>query len=302
MELIYKFNLKNYANASEPEKQTIRQSMNSSLATTGCLYLANTSIDQKAITNIQNLTNAFFQQSLEQKNTIKKPSEKTMRGYASGGKDLNESFQIGPLQYQGRTDRTDENLWPTFNVAFKKTWEDYYREMENLSANILDVFSDCLSIPYDFFIQNTSQHTCRLNGRFYPAITTPPQANQFRASPHTDDGAFAIMLPQKGRQCLEIFNAEKKSWTPIEALEGYYILNLGDLFARLTNDFWKAPLIRVTANSEQSAIDRLSITFFHSFNHDTLVKSFDAFTTTSYPSKYPPVTTAEHVALKMAKP
>lgn len=314
MDLIYKFNLKNYASATQPEKQTIRQGINSSLAMTGCLYIANTSIDQKSIINIQNLTNAFFLQSIEQKNKIKKPSEKIMRGYtglaseilaksvnAPSARDLNESFQIGPIETQGRTDRTDENMWPTFNVAFKKNWEDYYRAMENISANLLDVFSDCLNIPYDFFNKNTTQHTSRLRARFYPALTTPAEANQFRASPHTDLGAFALTLPQNGRQGLEIFNPDKKSWVPVDANDGYFTLNLGDLFARLTNDFWKAPLHRVIANGEHSTNDRLSIIYFHSFNHDTLVKSFDGFTTSSYPSRYPPVTTAEHLTNSLTK-
>jgi isopenicillin N synthase-like dioxygenase len=312
MELIYRFNLKEYARAHEAEKKNIRQLINSSLATTGCLYIANTAFNQTLLANIQTITKKFFSLPLEEKNISKRPAEKVLRGYVgiaqeslsrsknTAANDLNESFQIGPVQIQGRTDRSDENIWPIFNSSFKKCWEDYYREMENLSANMLDVFSDCLNISYDFFIKNTTQHTSRLRARFYPALGGSLKADQFRASPHTDPGAFTLLLSQKGTQGLEIFNPDKKTWEFVENIEGYFILNLGDLFARLTNDFWKAPLHRVSARNDHANDERLSILFFNSFNGTTLVKSFDAFTTTFYPSKYPPVTTADHLALKMS--
>ena len=136
-----------------------------------------------------------------------------------------------------------------------------------------------------------------MRARFYPTLTGPPEVNQFRAGPHTDFGSFSITLEQLGTKRLEFFDPERKTWAPIIPIEGHFILNLGDLFARLTNDFWKAPIHRVVAVDDGTK--QLSVIFFHSFNHDTLVKSFSAFATTSYPSKYPPVTTAEHIAQKM---
>ena len=228
---------------------------------------------------------AFASESLSWNTEIKTP------------RDLNESFVIGPLKSQGRTDRSPENIWPAFNESFKTVWENYYSEMENISANLLDIFSDCLNIPYDFFIKNTSQHTSLMRARFYPLMTSPPEVNQFRVGPHTDFGSFSITLEQTGTKRMDFFNTERKNWVPVAPIEGHFILNLGDLFARLTNDFWKAPVRRVVALDDGSK--QLSVIFLHSFNHDTLVKSFDSFATSSYPSKYPPVTTAEHIALKM---
>jgi isopenicillin N synthase-like dioxygenase len=74
---------------------------------------------------------------------------------------------------------------------------------------------------------------------------------------------------------------------------GAYIVNIGDLMARWTNDTWVSTLHRVVNPPADAgaAARRLSLVFFHNPNFDARIESLVA----GQPAKYPPTTSGEHL-------
>lgn len=305
-------------------KKNIIQQANESLTTSGFIQIRDDSIDIELLEKIHATTNSFFQLSRAEKNKVHKPLNGAPRGYSSFeseylagslgmkfSKDLNESFQIGPLRNSNSDLKPPfdlqkaNNIWPKSPEDFEMTWKKYYVEMENLSFKILKLFSIILNIHEDNFLKKSIYHTARLRARYYPQLINYANNQQYRASQHTDYGTFSIILPQKKSSGLEYFCRLQKKWKSLMPIENHFIINLGDLMTIITNEYWQAPLHRVVAplmGSEENTT-RLSLIYFHSFESDAVVEPHEIFVQKMGYKKYDPIRTADYISqkLKMAE-
>ncbi len=126
----------------------------------------------------------------------------------------------------------------------------------------------------------------------YPALERAPAAGQIRAGAHTDYGSLTILLPQAGSRGLEIFS--QGAWTEIPPTPGAFVINIGDLMARWTNDRWVSTLHRVTIPSDGGAERRQSFAFFHQPNWDAEIASLVA----DEAAKYAPVRSGPYLMSK----
>jgi isopenicillin N synthase-like dioxygenase len=85
--------------------------------------------------------------------------------------------------------------------------------------------------------------------------------------------------------------------TQVTPLEGAYVVNLGNLMQRWTNEIYTSNLHRVI---NKSGLERYSIPFFLSGNLDYQVKCLPGCEGTEGP-KYPPITVEEYVQGKYAE-
>jgi hypothetical protein len=71
-------------------------------------------------------------------------------------------------------------------------------------------------------------------------------AGQLRAGAHSDYGSITILLGEDRPGGLEICTvATNNEWQRVPAVDGAFIVNVGDLMARWTNDRWLSTLHRV---------------------------------------------------------
>jgi len=84
-----------------------------------------------------------------------------------------------------------------------------------------------------------------------------------RAGAHSDYGSLTILLPQAGSRGLEVLTPNG-DWRAVPPVEGAFIVNIGDLMARWTNDRWVSTLHRVANDGAEAA--RQSLAFFHQPN------------------------------------
>ena len=91
-----------------------------------------------------------------------------------------------------------------------------------------------------------------------------PLPGQIRAGAHTDYGTLTILYGKDKPGGLQAFSPEGK-WIDVRPPPGAFVVNIGDMMARWTNDRWVSTLHRVVnpPRSEDRA-ERLSIAFFHS--------------------------------------
>ena len=126
----------------------------------------------------------------------------------------------------------------------------------------------------------------------YPDQHTIP--GQLRASAHTDYGTMTILL-QDTRGGLQVLTKDD-TWLDVTPIPNTFVVNIGDLMARWTNDRWVSTLHRVVDPPTPGR--RQSVAFFHNINADHLVECIPTCTSAKEPAKYQPITALDHLLSK----
>lgn len=289
----------------------------------GFLAIVGHGVDPALIAGVRDVSNAFFDLPLAEKNLVARPAANVTRGYIavegeSVGRsrgvdapgDLNESIMIGPVDVSGdpyytRPDAGTHfhpNLWPEHPPALRRMYEDYFRIMGALAERLMAMFALALDLPEDFFADKVDRHISRLRVRNYPAPLTPPVPGQLRAGAHADYGSLTILATEDKPGGLQVQN-RAGDWVDVPAPKDGFIVNIGELMARWTNDQWQATLHRVVnPPMDQAAVSRrLSLVFFHNPNYDAMVAALPGTVAPGDAPKYPPATSGEHLRTQFVR-
>src|SRR5207237_9485436 len=107
-----------------------------------------------------------------------------------------------------------------------------------LSGDLLGLVAAAVRLPDgDFFADKIDRHISRLRVRNYPAPRGPAAPRQLRAGAHTDYGSLTILKTEDRPGGLQVRSPEG-AWLDIPIVDGTFIVNIGDLMARWTNDRW----------------------------------------------------------------
>ena len=87
-------------------------------------------------------------------------------------------------------------------------------------------------------------------------------------------------------------------WIRALPIDGTFVVNIGDLMMRWTNDRYVSSMHRVMNNTSDE--DRYSIVFFFSPGYDTRVACVPTCASPDMPSKYEPVISGEYCAARLA--
>ena len=209
--------------------------------------------------------------------------------------DLKESFNGGPLRVpEGMTDPEalafcfSPTPWPDV-PGFRAAWQAYYAAMETLAVRVMAAFAVALGLPRGHFAPFIDAPVSALRALYYPATGAMAEKDQQRAGAHTDYGSLTILLPQAGSRGLEIMTPGR-DWVEVPAPKGAFVINIGDLMARWTNDRWISTLHRVVAHPNQPA--RQSLAFFHQPNWEAEILPLDGS------DAYPPVRSGPYLMEK----
>ncbi|MEM6682556.1 MAG: 2-oxoglutarate and iron-dependent oxygenase domain-containing protein [Pseudomonadota bacterium] len=193
--------------------------------------------------------------------------------------------------------------FPSEVGGFHATWTSSYYALSDLAARMMKIFAVALGMPLDYFDASLERHASNLALFNYPEQTKPPQKGQLRGGAHTDFGSLTLVhsdwsLPGG----LEVQLPDGR-WIAAPNVPGAFIVNLGDMMARWTNDRWVSTMHRV-ANPPAAAgpaARRQSAVFFHVPDYDAIVSCIPSCATAANPAKYQPITVANHHMMKMGK-
>jgi isopenicillin N synthase-like dioxygenase len=271
------------------------------------------------VDDLRRHAHAFFALPLAEKLASRHPVTGTNRGYHPVGHetlsasrdeaappDLKEFFHVGPVDtrddayYTSALGRRhfEPNLWPGAPAGFERAATAYYRVMSDLVVFLMRVAALALDVNETFFDDKVDRSigTMRLN--YYPAQAVAPRPGQLRASAHTDYGGFTILSGEDVPGGLQVHTRDGR-WIDVATTPTTFVVNIGDLLMRWTNDRWLSNMHRVvnppSAGGPSPA--RLSIAFFNHPNYDVLIECLAS----QGPARHPAVLSGEYRDVKYAK-
>lgn len=307
-----------YWRGVEVEKRAVAQQIDEACRDIGFLVVAGHGVAADLIQAVDDVSREFFDLPLDEKMQVVRPAPDVTRGYIpmegesvarSRGQydapgDLNESFMIGPVDVGDdayyRSPAAGKhfaaNLWPKQPDALRQVYTTYFRVMSDLAQALMRLFALALKQPESFFDDKIDKHISRLRVRNYPAPSVAPKPGQFRAGAHSDYGSLTILKTEDKPGGLQVYN-KAGDWVDVPIVPGCLIVNLGDLMARWTNDYWVSTLHRVVTPSMDAAerSRRQSLVFFHNPNYDAVIECISSCQGPDQPPKYPVTTSGEHL-------
>ncbi len=220
--------------------------------------------------------------------------------------DRKHSYSIGPITPVAHSlADPDEiwirsaNQWPSSPARFRPTMEAYYTAMSTLCETIMSLMARALGQTADFFQPFISAHTSALRVLDYPHNSTQPLPGQLRAGAHTDYGTLTILRQEQKPGGLEVRSVDD-TWLPVDAIDGAFVVNVGDCLARWTNDRWRSTLHRVVnpPPDAQGSTRRQSIAFFHNANWDAEIACIPSCLAHGEAPRYKPVLAGRHLMSK----
>ena len=266
--------------------------------------------------DLRTKAHAFFALPLEEKRKAIHPVPETPRGYRAQGleslayanagvapPDLKEFYHFSRASWPNESYYTGTagrryfipNLWPSQPADFAAAALAYYAEMEKLAAFMMRLAALAFDLDEHFFDDKFDRHISAMRLNLYPEQTTSPEAGQLRAGAHTDYGAFTILNGENVPGGLQVL-AKDGHWIDVETDPETFVVNIGDLLMRWTNDRWVSNSHRVVNPPPAIAARarRLSIAFFQQPNYDALIECIAP----PGKAKYPPVQSGEYRDLK----
>lgn len=303
-------------------RHAVAQQVGRACETVGFLMVTNHGVPQSLIDDADGLSRDFYDLPLDEKLKIAIVDKRLRRGYhrlgdtsaarSRGGDaptDLREQFVTGATPVAGDPyyDQPEAarffppNVWPDRPAALTRVWGAYYAAAGGLATHLMRLCALALDLPEHFFDDKIDRHVTQLASVNYPAQATPPVPGQLRAGAHTDFGSLTLLATDGSPGGLQVMMPDG-AWRDIVPVKGAFIVNLGDLMAQWTNDRWRSTLHRVVNPPAAVARNsrRHSLVFFHQPNYDALIECLPTCLAPGERPKYPPITSGNHHAKKLA--
>jgi len=143
------------------------------------------------------------------------------------------------------------------------------------------------------------RHFSILSCHHYPVLAEPPLPGQLRTGAHTDYGAMTLLAATDAQGGLEV-RLPDGSWAAVQPRPGEFVVNLGDMMARWTNDRWTSTLHRVVNPPVGAAQSRrLSIGMFVHPNYDQSIACVPTCAAPGEQPRYPAISAGEHIKRKI---
>ncbi|KAL4928892.1 isopenicillin N synthase family dioxygenase [Aspergillus undulatus] len=261
-----------YTVADAPKTSEIISALRIACVNPGFFQITGHSVPASLRTETFQKLHDFFALPVETKKSVHRNQSASLRGYelvgeqkldSSMGSDQKEGFMIGPELPPGRF-LQGPNRWLDEGVCpgFRETFMRYFGEAWELSKVVFRLLALSLGLEEGYFDEfvgrKDSISMCRAHR--YPPTTEAMATKSRGIGAHTDFGALTLLL-QDDVGGLEVYHEPDDTWYPVAYIPDAYVVNIGDMMERWTNNRYKSTRHRVI--SPVSGRDRYSIAFFN---------------------------------------
>jgi isopenicillin N synthase-like dioxygenase len=283
-------------------KRDVAEKISQACCDIGFFYLVNHGVDAALTSEIFLQTRALFDLPESEKKKLDIQKSPYMRGYFSFGgdksdgihDDIKEGFDLaldlpaGDPLVLAKLPFYGPNTWPPL-PGFQTTINAYYDAMMGVGIKLLRLFGLGLGVDEEFFPNRFKKPIAQIRLLKYP----PPEdltAVRIGAGEHTDFGWITMIL-QDEVGGLEVLD-RGGTWTEVPHIPGSFVVNVGDLMQRWTNDKYVATMHRVM---NRTTHHRYSAAFFMDPDYHVEVNCLPTSTDDGNPAKYTPIIVGDYM-------
>lgn len=292
--------------ADRAQRLAVAAELRAACLRNGFFYVRNHGIPEDLVAEVFAETKKLFGLPPEEKAKVDKSRSPANRGYEplkgqtlepGAPPDLKEGYYIGPEHapddprvLAGKFNH-GPNQWPEALPSFRPVMERYFIHMRALAERLMMGLALSLDLPEDYFVGFCNDATATIRLLHYPPQPAHGDPKQKGAGAHTDFGGLTL-LRQGDIGGLEVWDQATDGWIQADPVPGTYVINLGDMIARWTNDRYRSTLHRVVNRSGQQ---RYSVPSFYVGNYDHEVACIPTCLAPGEKPKYPPTTVEAHM-------
>ncbi|KAK3157119.1 hypothetical protein QOZ80_2AG0116430 [Eleusine coracana subsp. coracana] len=158
----------------------------------------------------------------------------------------------------------DMRFWPACPPSFRTSIDRYSTETAKVARCLLEFMAKHLGVEPESLLEMFHGQSQGLRMNYYPPCR---QANKVLGmSPHTDAAGLTLLLQVNGVPGLQIRKDGK--WLALDALDGAFIVNVGDVLEILSNGKYKSVEHRAVVHPNR---ERISAAVFHRPCQDALI-------------------------------
>lgn len=181
------------------------------------------------------------------------------------------------------------NQWPSELPEFRTSMLAYMNAMEALGLSMLPLYARALGLAADHFAAFFREPSITLRVSHYP-----PQerfdGEEFGTGPHTDAG-FMTMLAQAEVPGLEILGRDG-TWRQAPVMPGMFLVNIGQMLTRWTNDRYPSTPHRVI---NLSGRERFSMPFFFDPDLEAVISCLPTCLDPGETPRHEPIRYIDHI-------
>ena len=257
-------------------------------------------VSGELLDGVLDVTRMFFAQPPADKSSLAIELSDHHRGYAGVEGELlepglradyKETMDFGPevpADDPLRSPLEGPNQWPDL-PGFRDTVGAYQAAVLGTAKRLLRLIAQALGQERSFFDERFERPLVGTRLIRYPAVAEP-RPDQLGCGAHSDYGCITL-LHIDGTAGLQLADVEGR-WHDVIAPAGSFIVNLGDMLARWTNDRYRATVHRV--QSLRTA-DRYSVPTFVNPSYDTVVECLPSCLGEGEQPKYPTTTSGAYL-------
>ncbi|KAI0060382.1 Clavaminate synthase-like protein [Artomyces pyxidatus] len=280
----------------------------------GFFYVKNHGVPESAALGALDAATRFFALPEDSKMKLDIHNSVNFKGYTAllgenadpdNRGDLHEGFDLGWEKLEDGSSRSGEedgamagsNVWPSEVLVpgFRKAAMEYYHATVRLGQFLFPLFALALDLPEDFFSDKITKPAAIMRLLYYPPQTGVVDDRTMGIGAHTDYECFTILWQQDDIQALQVLNASGK-WIDAVPIPGALVVNIGDQFARWTNDVFKSTVHRAV---NRSGAERYSIPLFFGTDYNVRLEALPSCVSEDMPAKYEVVTAGEYVKSRL---
>ncbi|KAI9064603.1 2OG-Fe-II oxygenase [Trametes sanguinea] len=296
------------ARAGSTARRQLADEIRDACINVGFFYVKNHCIPEEVIANAVAAAKRFFALPQPAKDALDIHKTANFKGYTAllgentnpeNRGDLHEGFDIGWEDFTGETRADDgamsgENVWPEGLPGFREAVLAYYHAAVSLGKTLFPLFALALDLPENFFEDKTTKPAAIMRLLYYPPQTGDVDDRVEGIGAHTEYECFTILW-QDDVPALQVLNNDGK-WIDAVPIPGTLVVNLGDQFARWTNDVFKSTVHRAV---NRSGVERYSIPLFFGSDYDVKLEALPSCVSEDCPPKYEVVTAGEYVKSRL---
>lgn len=297
-----------YLSSDPAIKSKFIQDLGDTFSNIGFACVKNHFTPEEEIKKFYESVESFFKLPVEVKRKYEIPDLGGQRGYTSFGRehakgsdapDLKEFWQIGQ-EVEGEfvsKEHYPDNVHVSEIEDFNRLSMTLYRGFEKSGSILLKAISSYLGLDENYFEPFIKNGNSILRAIHYPPITQEPK-NAIRAEAHEDINLITLLVGASA-EGLEVMTAEG-NWLAVNAPENHFVINVGDMLQRLTNNRLKSTTHRVVnPPRDKWHTSRYSIPFFlHPISEMDLTCIASCITDTN-PLAYEPITAGDYLTERL---